>query len=46
MDLNKKIRVFVVDDSMVFRNFLIKSIGQSPRFEVIGHAINAFDAER
>lgn len=40
----KKIRVFIVDDSMVFRSFLTKCIGDDDRFEVVGTAVDAFDA--
>ena len=42
--MQKKIRVMVIDDSAVFRSFLIQSINADPRFEVIGYAVNAFDA--
>lgn len=42
----KKIRVLIVDDSMLFRKVLIDSLSQNPNIEVIGYAIDAFDAER
>lgn len=41
----QKIRVMVVDDSIVFRSFLIKGISDDPRFEVVGFAVNALDAK-
>lgn len=44
MGANKKIRVFVVDDSMLYRNFLMNNIKADERFEVVGHAVDAFDA--
>lgn len=42
----KKIRVFIVDDSLLFRKVLIDTLSQNPNIEVIGYAIDAFDAER
>lgn len=44
--MDNKIRVVVVDDSIVFRNFLINTIKADPRYEVIGYAINAADARQ
>lgn len=44
MGLHKKIRVFVVDDSVLYRNFLMNNIAVDERFEVAGHAVDAFDA--
>lgn len=44
--MDNKIRVVVVDDSIVFRNFLINTINQDPRYEVVGYAINAADARQ
>ena len=41
----QKIRVMVVDDSMLFRSWLIKSLQEDPRFEVIGFAMIALDAK-
>ncbi len=41
----QKIRLMVVDDSILFRNWLIQSLGADPRFEVVGYAINAIDAK-
>ncbi len=43
----KKIRVFVVDDSMVFVNFLSKELPVTEsRIEIVGYAVNAADAMR
>lgn len=36
----------VVDDSVLFRNFLVQSLGSDSRFEVVGYAANAFDAKK
>ncbi len=41
----RKIRVMVVDDSVLFRSWLIQSINEDSRFEVVGYAINALDAK-
>ena len=43
--MQQKIRVMVVDDSLVFRTWLVQSLGADPRFEVVGYAINAIDAK-
>lgn len=40
----KKIRVFVVDDSMLFRKLLADQLSKYPEIEVIGSAVDAFDA--
>ena len=42
----KKVRVMVVDDSLVARNLLIKGLSVHPRIEVVGYAINTLDAKR
>lgn len=42
--LNKKIRVLVVDDSILFRKLLIDYLSVQPNIEVIGYAINAYNA--
>ena len=39
-----KIRVLVVDDSVMFRSLLIKYLSEDPAIEVIGYAVNASDA--
>ncbi len=43
---NKKIRVLTVDDSSLFRQMIIQHLSSQPGIEVIGYAINAFDAKR
>ena len=43
--VNKKIRVMVVDDSMVARSMLIRGLSAHPRIEVVGYAINTLDAK-
>ena len=43
--MEQKIRVMVVDDSVLFRNWLVQSLGKNPRFEIVGYAANAFDAK-
>ena len=45
MILNK-IRVLIVDDSMLFRKVLIDNLSKKPNIEIIGSAIDAFDAEK
>lgn len=42
--MERKIKVLVVDDSMLFRNLLISTINQEPDLEVVGYAINTSDA--
>lgn len=44
--MKEKIRVLVVDDSMLFRKVLIDNLSKNPNIEVIGYAVDAFDAER
>lgn len=46
MEPNKKIRVLVVDDSMLARSLIIKGLSAHPQIEVIGYAINALDARK
>ncbi|MBD5133592.1 MAG: chemotaxis-specific protein-glutamate methyltransferase CheB [Clostridiales bacterium] len=41
----KKIRVMVVDDSMVARSLIIKGLSAHPRIEIVGFAINTLDAK-
>ena len=38
--INQKIRVLVVDDSMVARGMIMQGLSAHPRIEVIGYAIN------
>ncbi len=42
----KKIRVLVVDDSLLARSMIIKGLSAHPRIEVVGFAINTLDAKR
>lgn len=44
--MNDKKKIMVIDDSAVFRSWLINSIRSDDRFEVVGYAINAFDAKQ
>lgn len=44
--MKRKIKVLIVDDSMLFRKVLIDSLSQNDNFEVVGFAVDAFDAER
>lgn len=41
----KKIRVMVVDDSILARSLLIKGLSSHPNIEVVGYAINTTDAK-
>lgn len=43
---NNKIRLMIVDDSAVYRAWLIGNISKDPRFEIVGYAVNAFDAKQ
>lgn len=43
--MQQKIRIMVVDDSLVFRTWLIQSLAADPRFDVVGYAVNAIDAK-
>jgi two-component system chemotaxis response regulator CheB len=40
----KKIRVMVVDDSMLARSIIMNGLSAHPRIEVVGYAINTLDA--
>jgi two-component system chemotaxis response regulator CheB len=40
----RKIRVLVVDDSMVFREAISRGISKDPRIEVVGKATDPYDA--
>lgn len=44
MAMEKKIRVLVVDDSLVFREVLSRGISSDPCIEVVAKAIDPFDA--
>ncbi len=41
-----KIRVLVVDDSLVARGVLMEGLNRHPNIEVVGYAINALDARQ
>ena len=45
MELGKKIRVLVVDDSALARNLIIQGLSAHPRMEIVGYAINTLDAK-
>ncbi len=40
----KRIRVLVVDDSIMFRTAICKGLEQDPKIEVVGTAFNTYDA--
>ena len=42
--MNKKIRVLVVDDSVLARTMITQGLAKNPRIEIIGTAFNAVDA--
>lgn len=46
MELGKKIRVLVVDDSALARNLIIQGLSTHPRVEIVGYAINTLDAKQ
>ena len=41
----QKIRLMIVDDSILFRSWMVQNLGADPRFEVVGYAVNALDAK-
>ncbi len=43
---DKQIRVMVIDDSYVARSIIIKGLSTHPHIEVVGYAINTFDAKQ
>ena len=43
--MQDKIRVMVVDDSLVARTMIISGLSAHPRIEVVGYAINTLDAK-
>jgi two-component system chemotaxis response regulator CheB len=45
MGVNKKIRVLIIDDSLLFREMLSKIISSDESMEVVGFATNPFDAK-
>ncbi len=44
--VRKKIRVMVVDDSVVARTIIMNGLSAQPNIEIVGYAINAIDAKR
>ena len=46
MELGKKIRIMVVDDSALARNLIMQGLSAHPRMEVVGYAINTLDAKQ
>ena len=46
MILNKMIRVMVVDDSVLARTLISKGLSAHPNIEVVGYAVNPFDAKQ
>ena len=44
--MEHKIRVMVIDDSILFRNWLMDSLKKDPRFEIAGWAGSAMDARQ
>ena len=41
---NKKIRVMVIDDSVLARTMITQGLSRNPRIEIAGTAFNAVDA--
>lgn len=46
MNTNRRIRVLVVDDSMLARKLIMEGLSKYPKIEIVGYAINAMDAKR
>lgn len=44
MKSNKKIKVLVIDDSMMFRRVISKRLGEDPEIDVVGTAKDSYDA--
>ena len=44
MNTDKKIRVLVVDDSIVSREMIVRGISKDPMIEVVAAASDPFDA--
>lgn len=44
MGYNRKIRVLIVDDSLVFREVLARGLSADPNIEVVATAVDPFDA--
>lgn len=45
MIMDHKLKLMVVDDSPLFRTWLIHSLSEDDRFQVVGYAVNALDAQ-
>lgn len=43
--MDHKLKLMVVDDSPLFRTWLIHSLSEDDRFQVVGYAVNALDAQ-
>ena len=46
MQQTNHIRVMVVDDSIVARKLIIQGLSSHPNIEVVGYAINTYDAKK
>ena len=44
--MEHKIRLMIIDDSAVYRNWLMTNISKDERFEIVGYATDAFDARK
>src|SRR6056297_3230497 len=44
MNIKRKIRVLIVDDSLLFRETITEGLGMDPSIEVVGTATNPYDA--
>lgn len=43
--MDHKLKLMVVDDSPLFRTWLIRSLSADDRFQIVGYAVNALDAQ-
>ncbi len=43
--MDRKLKLMVVDDSPLFRTWLIRSLSADDRFQIVGYAVNALDAQ-
>ena len=43
--MEHKLKLMVVDDSPLFRTWLIRSLSADDRFQIVGYAVNALDAQ-
>ena len=43
--MDHKLKLMVVDDSPLFRTWLIRSLSADDRFHIVGYAVNALDAQ-